>query len=161
MYRKFKDSFTCFNSQRSQRQSEGEAGIGSAAAIISSVSGAIESDRVQLAQEREFYRQSSSTTMHSFGRKPSKALLSSEDDDLDDSEDSFESSCTDNEISSDETPNWITIEDGKGGIKHIQTRTLPCHPHPFWPHAPSPTTSNNAQHRARPRQPHHPLAPAD
>ena len=123
MYRKFKDSFTCFNSQRSQRQSEGEAGIGSAAAIISSVSGAIESDRVQLAQEREFYRQSSSTTMHSFGRKPSKALLSSDDDELDDSEESLDSSYTDNEISSDETPNWITIEDGKGGIKHIQTRS--------------------------------------
>ena len=56
MYRKLKDSITCFDSQRRQRQSEEEVGIGSAAAIISSVSGAIESDRVQLAQEREFYR---------------------------------------------------------------------------------------------------------
>ena len=56
MYRKFKDSFICFNGQRRQRQSEEEAGIGSAAAIISSVSGAIESDRVQIAQEREFVK---------------------------------------------------------------------------------------------------------
>ena len=119
MYRKFKDSFICFDGQRRQRQSEGEAGIGSAAAIISSVSGAIESDRVQIAQEREFHRSDGSTTMHSFGRKPSSTFLSSEEYE---SEESFDSICSDNEISSDETPNWITIEDGKGGIKHIQTR---------------------------------------
>ena len=120
MYRKLKNSVTCFDSQRRQRQSEEEAGIGSAAAIISSVSGAIESDRVQLAQEREFCRLDSQTTMHSFGRKPSKVLLSTDDEY--DSDDSFGSSYTENEISSDETPNWITIEDGKGGIQHIQTR---------------------------------------
>ena len=121
MFRKIKDSFSCVDSQKRNRGSGEGAGIGSAAAIISSVSGAIESDRVQLAQEREFGKDSGTTTMHHFGAKCSTTFLSSDDDD-DASDESFDSTNTDNEISSDETPNWITIEDGKGGIKHIQTR---------------------------------------
>ena len=123
MFRNIKNSLSCFDGQNGHRGSGEEAGIGCAAAIISSVSGAIESDRVQTAQEREFCRAGGATTMHQFGKKSNTTYLSSEDDDDDvESEASYDSNDIDGEISSDETPTWITIDDGKGGVKHIQTR---------------------------------------
>lgn len=112
MLRKIKDSFSCIERQRGHRGSGVEAGIGSAAAIISSVSGAIESDRVQIAQEAEFYRTEGQATMHNFRQKYSTTYLDNED---------FFDSDTDDEPSSIGAPIWITVDDGKGGFKHIQT----------------------------------------
>ena len=121
MLRRLKDSFSCFDGQNGHRGSAEETGFANiSSAIINSVSGAIESDRAQAAQERDFCRSGGASTMHSFGAKCSTSYLSS-DDNGDESEASLDSGSGDEELSNDESPTWITIDDGKGGLKHVET----------------------------------------
>ena len=106
MLRRLKDSFSCFDGQNGHRGSAEESGFGLAAAIINSVSGAIESDRAQAAQERDFCRSGGASKMHSFGAKCSTSYVSS-DDNGDESEASLDSDSGDEELSNNESPTFV------------------------------------------------------
>ena len=121
MLRRIKNSFSCLGDHESSAAEE--TGIGCAAAIISSVSGAIESDRAQLAQEAEYYKTiggGGNHTMLNRCRRKYNAHDSIEEDE-DEESDSYGDTEDNEETSSRDSPSFITIDDGKGGIKHIHT----------------------------------------